>query len=162
MKLVRSGRSLGPHHSSHSSIELELLPRHSLKYGMGRAVMVSPRARVNCESWTKLTGRYRCLVIGIQHHILAQLFLVQFDPGVPKVGTTRRTAMKRMTVSIPRTWILESYWLTFLSNELRDSRENCVALGFAIGGHHRLCSPPVWGLLCVRSRPACPPRNVLS
>ncbi|KAI1806113.1 hypothetical protein F4811DRAFT_189714 [Daldinia bambusicola] len=38
-----------------------------------------------------------CHVIGIQHHILAQLFLVQFDPLIPKVGTNRRAAVKQMT-----------------------------------------------------------------
>ncbi|KAK6951204.1 hypothetical protein Daesc_007735 [Daldinia eschscholtzii] len=38
-----------------------------------------------------------CHVIGIQHHILAQLFLTQFDPSIPKVGTNRRAAVKQMT-----------------------------------------------------------------
>ncbi|KAI0891616.1 hypothetical protein F4806DRAFT_500796 [Annulohypoxylon nitens] len=38
-----------------------------------------------------------CHVIGIQHHILAQLFLTQFDPSIPKVGTNRRAAVKKMT-----------------------------------------------------------------
>lgn len=40
-----------------------------------------------------------CLVLGIQHHLLAQLFLVQFDPSIPRVGTNRRAAMMKMTVS---------------------------------------------------------------
>ncbi|KAI5860836.1 hypothetical protein GGS23DRAFT_212361 [Durotheca rogersii] len=38
-----------------------------------------------------------CHVIGIQHHILAELFLTQFDPTIPKVGTRRRAAVKQMT-----------------------------------------------------------------
>ncbi|KAI0109325.1 hypothetical protein F4776DRAFT_657291 [Hypoxylon sp. NC0597] len=41
-----------------------------------------------------------CHVIGIQHHILAQLFLTQFDPSIPKVGTNRRAAVKQMTQRI--------------------------------------------------------------
>ncbi|KAI1136259.1 hypothetical protein F5Y05DRAFT_405520 [Hypoxylon sp. FL0543] len=41
-----------------------------------------------------------CHVIGIQHHILAQLFLTQFDPSIPKVGTNRRAAVKKMTQRI--------------------------------------------------------------
>ncbi|KAK6223252.1 hypothetical protein LQW54_000369 [Pestalotiopsis sp. IQ-011] len=35
-----------------------------------------------------------CHVVGIQHHILAQLLLAQFDPAIPKVGTKRATAVK--------------------------------------------------------------------
>ncbi|KAL7623548.1 hypothetical protein AAE478_007231 [Parahypoxylon ruwenzoriense] len=38
-----------------------------------------------------------CHVVGIQHHILAQLFLTQFDPTIPRVGTSRRAAVKQMT-----------------------------------------------------------------
>ncbi|KAI8624955.1 hypothetical protein F5Y19DRAFT_278167 [Xylariaceae sp. FL1651] len=41
-----------------------------------------------------------CHIIGIQHHILARLFLVQFDPSIPRVGTNRRAAMRRMTQRI--------------------------------------------------------------
>ncbi|KXJ95042.1 hypothetical protein Micbo1qcDRAFT_171474 [Microdochium bolleyi] len=36
-----------------------------------------------------------CHVIGIQHHMLAQLFLTQFDPSIPQVGLNRRAAMVR-------------------------------------------------------------------
>jgi hypothetical protein len=32
-------------------------------------------------------------------HIMAQLFLTQFDPTIPRVGTKRGAAVKRMTVS---------------------------------------------------------------
>ncbi|KAI1850308.1 hypothetical protein JX265_002206 [Neoarthrinium moseri] len=41
-----------------------------------------------------------CHVIGVQHHILAQLFLAQFDPTIPRVGTKRADAVKRMTKRI--------------------------------------------------------------
>ncbi|KAH8167465.1 hypothetical protein CIB48_g781 [Xylaria polymorpha] len=41
-----------------------------------------------------------CHILGIQHHLLAQLFLVQFDPSIPRVGTNRRAAMLKMTQRI--------------------------------------------------------------
>ncbi|KAI3322389.1 hypothetical protein HD806DRAFT_123611 [Xylariaceae sp. AK1471] len=41
-----------------------------------------------------------CHIIGIQHHLLARLFLVQFDPSIPRVGTNRRAAVQRMTQRI--------------------------------------------------------------
>lgn len=53
------------------------------------------------ERHPEITNRFDHTVIGIQHHILALLFLVQFDPGIPKVGTNRRTALTIMTVSFP-------------------------------------------------------------
>ena len=43
----------------------------------------------------------RTKVTGIQYHILARLFLAQFDPTVPRVGVKRSAAMKRVTVSTP-------------------------------------------------------------
>ena len=39
--------------------------------------------------------------MGIQHHILAMLFLVRFDPNVPRVGAQRKAAETRTTVSLP-------------------------------------------------------------
>lgn len=41
-----------------------------------------------------------CHIIGIQHHILAQLFLTQFDPSIPKVGPNRRAANEKRTSRI--------------------------------------------------------------
>ncbi|KAI0148848.1 hypothetical protein GGR57DRAFT_230956 [Xylariaceae sp. FL1272] len=41
-----------------------------------------------------------CHIMGIQHHLLAKLFLIQFDPSVPRVGTSRQAAMRRMTQRI--------------------------------------------------------------
>lgn len=35
-----------------------------------------------------------CHVVGVQHHILAQLLLAQFDPAIPRVGTKRAAAVK--------------------------------------------------------------------
>ncbi|KAK3937455.1 hypothetical protein QBC46DRAFT_392691 [Diplogelasinospora grovesii] len=43
-----------------------------------------------------------CHVIGAQHHLLAELFLIRFDPKVPRIGGYRRTAEKVMTERIQR------------------------------------------------------------
>ncbi|KAK8062393.1 hypothetical protein PG997_014490 [Apiospora hydei] len=41
-----------------------------------------------------------CHITGIQYHLLAQLFLAQFDPTIPRVGTKRTSAMKKVTQRI--------------------------------------------------------------
>ncbi|KAI0108066.1 hypothetical protein F4814DRAFT_43870 [Daldinia grandis] len=55
------------------------------------------RARTVTSAFPETWHGSGCHVIGIQHHILAQLFLTQFDPSIPKVGTNRRAAVKQMT-----------------------------------------------------------------
>ncbi|KAI1404254.1 hypothetical protein F4819DRAFT_149777 [Hypoxylon fuscum] len=55
------------------------------------------RERTTSISFPEVWHGSSCHVIGIQHHILAQLFLIQFDPTIPKVGTNRRAAVKQMT-----------------------------------------------------------------
>lgn len=40
------------------------------------------------------------LAIGIQHHLLAELFLVSFDPKIPRMGAQRKEAAKRINVSL--------------------------------------------------------------
>ncbi|KAI2468008.1 hypothetical protein F4781DRAFT_286537 [Annulohypoxylon bovei var. microspora] len=55
------------------------------------------RERTASTAFPEVWHGSSCHVIGIQHHILAQLFLAQFDPSIPKVGTNRRAAVKRMT-----------------------------------------------------------------
>ncbi|KAI6086818.1 hypothetical protein F4821DRAFT_122372 [Hypoxylon rubiginosum] len=55
------------------------------------------RERTGSLAFPEVWHGSSCHVIGIQHHILAQLFLIQFDPSIPKVGTNRRAAVKQMT-----------------------------------------------------------------
>ncbi|KAI1641751.1 uncharacterized protein F4817DRAFT_38695 [Daldinia loculata] len=55
------------------------------------------RERTATSAFPEIWHGSGCHVIGIQHHILAQLFLTQFDPSIPKVGTNRRAAVKQMT-----------------------------------------------------------------
>ncbi|KAI8964300.1 hypothetical protein F5Y11DRAFT_101981 [Daldinia sp. FL1419] len=54
------------------------------------------RERTESSAFPEIWHGSGCHVIGIQHHILAQLFLTQFDPSIPKVGTNRRAAVKQM------------------------------------------------------------------
>ncbi|ORY54974.1 uncharacterized protein BCR38DRAFT_145409 [Pseudomassariella vexata] len=58
------------------------------------------KKRVAPQAFPEIWHHSSCHVIGIQHHILAQLFLAQFDPNVPRVGTKRGAAIKRMTQHI--------------------------------------------------------------
>lgn len=37
-------------------------------------------------------------VIGLQHHLLAELFLIRFDPNTPRIGVHRKFAEEAMTV----------------------------------------------------------------
>lgn len=39
-------------------------------------------------------------VIGVQHHLLAELFLACFDPKLPRIGGSRREADRRVEVSM--------------------------------------------------------------
>ncbi|KAI1455557.1 hypothetical protein F4805DRAFT_265043 [Annulohypoxylon moriforme] len=70
------------------------------KWSATRPPSFSPffyRERAASMAFPEVWHGSSCHVIGIQHHILAQLFLTQFDPSIPKVGTNRRAAVKRMT-----------------------------------------------------------------
>lgn len=44
---------------------------------------------------------HRWLVIGIQHHLLAQIILAIFDPKLPRIGGSRSIAVKAMEVHFP-------------------------------------------------------------
>ncbi|KAI1372585.1 hypothetical protein F4677DRAFT_248557 [Hypoxylon crocopeplum] len=70
------------------------------KWSTTRPMSFNPffyRARTASLAFPEVWHGSSCHVIGIQHHILAQLFLTQFDPSIPKVGTNRRAAVKQMT-----------------------------------------------------------------
>ncbi|OTB02769.1 hypothetical protein M426DRAFT_24377 [Hypoxylon sp. CI-4A] len=70
------------------------------KWSVTRPSSFSPffyRERTGTTAFPEVWHGSSCHVIGIQHHILAQLFLIQFDPTIPKVGTNRRAAVERMT-----------------------------------------------------------------
>ncbi|KAI0120935.1 hypothetical protein BJ170DRAFT_688356 [Xylariales sp. AK1849] len=58
------------------------------------------KRRVAPDAFPQIWHHSSCHIIGIQHHILAQLFLAQFDPTIPRVGTKRGAAVKRVTQRI--------------------------------------------------------------
>ncbi|KAI1331706.1 hypothetical protein F5Y16DRAFT_241696 [Xylariaceae sp. FL0255] len=58
------------------------------------------RERIPSAAFPEIWHGSSCHIMGIQHHLLAQLFLAQFDPSVPRVGTNRRAAERRMTQRI--------------------------------------------------------------
>ncbi|CAJ2502961.1 Uu.00g103550.m01.CDS01 [Anthostomella pinea] len=72
------------------------------KWTMTRPMSFNPffyRERTSSAAFPEIWHGSSCHVIGIQHHLLAQLFLTQFDPTIPRVGTMRRASTKRLTVS---------------------------------------------------------------
>ncbi|KAI1306156.1 hypothetical protein F5Y03DRAFT_142852 [Xylaria venustula] len=75
-----------------------------------------------------------CHILGIQHHILAQLFLVQFDPSIPRVGTTRRAAMRKMTQRIEV--LMRELCGLGISNQWTPPAMFTACIGIAMFGDH--------------------------
>jgi hypothetical protein len=53
------------------------------------------------QAFPEIWHQNSCHAIGIQHHILAELFLARYDPKVPRIGANRRIAEEEMAVSSP-------------------------------------------------------------
>lgn len=75
-----------------------------------------------------------CHILGIQHHLLAQLFLVQFDPSIPRVGTNRRTAMQKMTQRIEA--LMRELCGLGISNQWTPPAMFTACIGIAMFGDH--------------------------
>ncbi|KAI0207008.1 hypothetical protein F4808DRAFT_466880 [Astrocystis sublimbata] len=75
-----------------------------------------------------------CHIVGIQHHLLAQLFLVQFDPSIPRVGTTRRAAMREMTQRIET--LMRKLCGLGISNQWTPPAMFTACIGIAMFGDH--------------------------
>ncbi|KAI1350705.1 hypothetical protein F5Y01DRAFT_144360 [Xylaria sp. FL0043] len=75
-----------------------------------------------------------CHILGIQHHILAQLFLVQFDPTIPRVGTNRGAAMRRMTQRIES--LMRELCGLGISNQWTPPAMFTACIGIAMFGDH--------------------------
>ncbi|KAH8646634.1 hypothetical protein BX600DRAFT_153733 [Xylariales sp. PMI_506] len=58
------------------------------------------RERVAPKPFPEMWYHSSCHILGLQHHILAQLCLASFDPTIPRVGPKRNAAVKRMTQRI--------------------------------------------------------------
>ncbi|KAI0189968.1 hypothetical protein EV127DRAFT_481420 [Xylaria flabelliformis] len=75
-----------------------------------------------------------CHILGIQHHLLAQLFLVQFDPSIPRVGTNRRAAMRIMTQRIEV--LMRKLCGLGISNQWTPPAMFTACIGIAMFGDH--------------------------
>ncbi|KAI0114452.1 hypothetical protein GGR51DRAFT_577463 [Nemania sp. FL0031] len=75
-----------------------------------------------------------CHILGIQHHLLAQLFLVQFDPSIPRVGTNRRAAMLKMTQRIEA--LMRELCGLGISNQWTPPAMFTACIGIAMFGDH--------------------------
>ncbi|KAI1118511.1 hypothetical protein F5Y14DRAFT_438495 [Nemania sp. NC0429] len=75
-----------------------------------------------------------CHILGIQHHLLAQLFLVQFDPSIPRVGPNRRTAMQKMTQRIEA--LMRELCGLGISNQWTPPAMFTACIGIAMFGDH--------------------------
>ncbi|KAI0474337.1 hypothetical protein F4859DRAFT_87227 [Xylaria cf. heliscus] len=75
-----------------------------------------------------------CHILGIQHHLLAQLFLVQFDPSIPRVGTNRRAAMRKMTQRIEE--LMRKLCGLGISNQWTPPAMFTACIGIAMFGDH--------------------------
>ncbi|KAF3771109.1 hypothetical protein M406DRAFT_354693 [Cryphonectria parasitica EP155] len=52
------------------------------------------------EAFPEVWYQSACHAIGVQHHLLAELFLVSFDPKIPRMGVQRKEAAKRTSERI--------------------------------------------------------------
>ncbi|TLD17667.1 uncharacterized protein PgNI_01502 [Pyricularia grisea] len=60
-------------------------------------VPILDKKRSEKEAFPEVWYQTSCQIIGIQHHILAELFLTRFDPKIPRIGGQRKSATRRMT-----------------------------------------------------------------
>ncbi|KAI7915514.1 hypothetical protein M0657_008450 [Pyricularia oryzae] len=60
-------------------------------------VPILDKKRSEKEAFPEVWYQTSCQIIGIQHHILAELFLTMFDPNIPRIGGQRKSATRRMT-----------------------------------------------------------------
>jgi len=65
------------------------------------------------QAFPEIWHQNSCHAIGIQHHLLAELFLARYDPKVPRIGANRKVAEEEMTVN-PTPWscVLQSMFRT--------------------------------------------------
>lgn len=50
------------------------------------------------QAFPEIWHQSSCHAIGIQHHLLAELFLARFNPKMPRIGANRKVAEEEMTV----------------------------------------------------------------
>lgn len=95
---------------------------------------------------------YLSLVIAVQHHILAEMYLVLFNPSIPRVGGTRKAAEKRLTEQIQA--LLRSLCGIGICNQWSPPAMFTACMGIAIGMSFvpRPCFSPVSAACASTSR----------
>lgn len=71
------------------------------------------------------------VVIAVQHHILAEMYLVLFNPSIPRVGGGRKAAEKRLTQQIQD--LLRSLCGIGMCNQWSPPAMFTACMGIAIG-----------------------------
>ncbi|KAI0802695.1 hypothetical protein GGR55DRAFT_411448 [Xylaria sp. FL0064] len=92
------------------------------------------RERTGTGAFPEIWHGSSCHILGIQHHILAQLFLVQFNPTIPRVGTNRGAAMRRMTQRIES--LMRELCGLGISNQWTPPAMFTACIGIAMFGDH--------------------------
>ncbi|KAF6792052.1 hypothetical protein CSOJ01_14218 [Colletotrichum sojae] len=90
------------------------------------------RERAGKEAFPEVWYQKACHIIAVQHHILAEMYLVLFNPSIPRVGGTRKAAEKRLTKQIQE--LLRSLCGIGMCNQWSPPAMFTACMGIAIAG----------------------------
>ncbi|KAL0944901.1 arca-like protein [Colletotrichum truncatum] len=90
------------------------------------------RERTEEEAFPEVWYQKACHIIAVQHHILAEMYLVLFNPSIPRVGGTRKAAEKRLTEQIQA--LLRSLCGIGMCNQWSPPAMFTACMGIAIAG----------------------------
>ncbi|WYZ44909.1 hypothetical protein EsH8_VIII_000225 [Colletotrichum jinshuiense] len=90
------------------------------------------RDRTEEEAFPEVWYQKACHIIAVQHHILAEMYLVLFNPSIPRVGGGRKVAEKRLTEQIQE--LLRSLCGIGMCNQWSPPAMFTACMGIAIAG----------------------------
>ncbi|KAK2042475.1 hypothetical protein LZ31DRAFT_596398 [Colletotrichum somersetense] len=90
------------------------------------------RERRGDEAFPEVWYQKACHIIAVQHHILAEMYLVLFNPSIPRVGGGRKAAEKRLTEQIQE--LLRSLCGIGMCNQWSPPAMFTACMGIAIAG----------------------------
>ncbi|KAI3530554.1 hypothetical protein CMEL01_09854 [Colletotrichum melonis] len=90
------------------------------------------RERTDEEAFPEVWYQKACHIIAVQHHILAEMYLVLFNPSIPRVGGGRKAAEKRLTQQIQD--LLRSLCGIGMCNQWSPPAMFTACMGIAIAG----------------------------
>ncbi|OHF03054.1 hypothetical protein CORC01_01812 [Colletotrichum orchidophilum] len=90
------------------------------------------RERTDEEAFPEVWYQKACHIIAVQHHILAEMYLVLFNPSIPRVGGGRKAAEKRLTEQIQN--LLRSLCGIGMCNQWSPPAMFTACMGIAIAG----------------------------